>query len=321
MNKEYPKAFAIYNNDLEVRMKSTSGGMFSALAEYFITQKHAIVYGAAYDDSFNVVHTRIVELEDISLLRGSKYPQSSLGTTYKNVKNDLEFGYSVFFVGTPCQVVGLKRFLNNRNIENLYTMDFICHGVASQLIWQSYIKEFAKKKPIQNVIFKSKPYGWKKWYFRVEFYDGSFYHIRGSMNRFMASFLSYVNVRPSCYECQFKGLSRISDFTISDCWGIGEENKKLNDNKGLSALLIHNQRAENIFDTIRYQTTYQEYEPQTLMQGNWTTFKSVPRNPIRDEFFFSVLDIGPSKSLKKYFTPPLKEWLRYYYMKFIGLEK
>lgn len=321
MNSMYPKAFAIYNNDINIRLKSTSGGLFSLLAEYFINEKKAIVYGAAFDEKFQVKHKRITELKDISLLRGSKYPQSSIGTAYIEVKKDLGFGNTVFFVGTPCQIAGLKMFLKNTNTDNLYTMDFICHGVASNLIWKNYVNEFEGKKHVSNIVFKSKPYGWKKWYFRVEYSDGSFYHIRGSMNRFMASFLSYTNIRPSCYECQFKGLSRPSDFTISDCWGIGEENKKLNDNKGLSALLLQNERAEKIFNHIESNTTYEKYNPQELMRGNWTTFKSVPRSPIREEFFSAVSNSGSSKALKKYFSPPLKEWIRYYYMKFKGTEK
>lgn len=321
MNENYPKAYAIYNNDLEVRLKSTSGGIFSLLAEYFIKEKHAVVYGAAFDSDLNVIHLRVTDIESLSKLRGSKYPQSNMGTTYKDVKKDLENGTVVFFVGTPCQNAGLKMFLNNRNLESLYTMDFICHGVASDLIWQEYIKELSQKKRVKNVVFKSKPHGWKKWYFRAEYEDGSFYHIRGSMNRFMASYLSYANIRPSCYECCFKGLQRNTDFTISDCWGVGEMDSEMNDNKGLSALILHSDRGYEIFNKIKDKVTFKEYDPQILMEGNWTTSRSVPQNPVRKEFFDAVTSVGAKKALKTYFSPPLKEWVRYYYMRTKGVEK
>ena len=321
MIDNYPKAYAVYNNNLEVRLKSTSGGIFSLLAEFFLNEKNAVVYGASFDNDLNVIHTRITKVDDISHLRGSKYPQSKMGSSYRDVKNDLINGRTVFFVGTPCQIAGLKMFLNDKYNELLYTMDFICHGVASDLIWNEYIRELGRKKRVTNVVFKSKPYGWKKWYFRAEYEDGTYYHIRGSMNRFMASYLSYANIRPSCFECNFKGLDRNSDFTISDCWGIGEKNKDLNDNNGLSALLLHNERALQIFNIIKNNVTFEEYDPQSLMEGNWTTFRSVPQNPIREEFFKAVGDIGASKALKDFFSPSLKEWVRYYYMRLKGLEK
>lgn len=321
MIDNYPKAYAVYNNNLEVRLKSTSGGIFSLLAEFFIKEKNAVVYGASFDKELNVTHSRITKAEDISQLQGSKYPQSKMGTVYRNVKDDLTNGRMVFFVGTPCQIAGLKMFINNKYDEMLYTMDFICHGVASDLVWKEYIGGLSNKKRVTNVVFKSKPHGWKKWYFRAEYEDGSYYHIRGSMNRFMASYLSYANIRPSCFECKFKGLDRNSDFTISDCWGIGEKNTKLNDNKGLSALLVHNERGFQIFNIIKDNITFEEYNPQSLMEGNWTTFRSVPKNPIREEFFYAVCNIGASKALKIYFSPPLKEWVRYYYMRLKGLEK
>ena len=321
MSENYPKAYAIYNNNLEVRLKSTSGGIFSLLAEYFIKEKQAIVYGAAFDYDLNVVHLRVTDMESLDKLRGSKYPQSNMGFTFKEVKKDLENGNVVFFVGTPCQNAGLKMYLNNKNVELLYTMDFICHGVASDLIWNEYIKELSQKKRVRNIVFKSKPYGWKKWYFRAEYEDNSFYHIRGSMNRFMASYLSYVNIRPSCYECCFKGLQRDTDFTISDCWGVGERDKEINDDQGLSALLLHGNRGEDIFNQIKDKVTYKEYDPQILMEDNWTTFRSVPRNSGRKEFFDAVISKGAKKALRKYFSPSIKEWIRYYYMKIKGLEK
>ena len=319
MHTDYPIAYAAYNNNIDIRMVSTSGGVFTVIAEHLIKTKNAVVYGASFDGSFNVKHVRIDSCEDLACLRGSKYPQSTIGMCFKMAKQDLESGRFVLFVGTPCQIAGLKCFLNN-DYDNLYTMDFVCHGVASDLVWRGYVEELGKRGKITNIIFKYKYKGWKKWYFRVE-YENGFRQRRGHMTKFMHSYLSYANIRPSCYECRFKGLNHISDFTISDCWGIAEQDKEINDNLGLSALLVQNTRAEKLFDSIVSELTVKKYDAKKLMEGNWTAFKCVSRPSIRDKFFFMVKEKSVSEALKTCFAPSAKQWAVYYIQRLIGKEK
>ena len=141
------------------------------------------------------------------------------------------------------------------------------------------------------------------------------------MDCFMRSYLNYSNIRPSCYECRFKGLFRISDFTISDCWGIGEENKTLNDDKGLSALLIQNDRARVIFEDIKDKLKYTKYDTNILMNGNWTAYRSVSPNNERDRFFNMVKTEGAMCALNSIYKPTIWSWVKYYIDRVLGNEK
>lgn len=317
--KIFPIAYAAYNKNLDIRMVSTSGGVFTVIAEHLIDTDKAAVYGAAFDDEFNVRHVRVETKEELGKLRGSKYPQSHIGKCYKLAKEDLENGRTVLFVGTPCQIVGLKNVLG-KDFDRLFTMDFVCHGVASDLIWREYVHELSRKGKIREIIFKFKYKGWKKWYFHVNYENGSWQR-RGHITKFMNSYLSYANIRPSCYECKFKGIAHASDFTISDCWGIAERDVDINDNRGLSALLIQNERAEALFSTISPLLVTKEYDAYELMEGNWTAFRCVPRPAVRVEFFKEVERTSGMKALDIYFTPTIKQWIIYYVQRMRGKER
>ena len=304
----FPVAYACYNKDLQTRLASTSGGAFTALASYFIEEKNAVVFGAAFDENFNVKHIGVNEISELDRLRGSKYTQSNVCDSYVETKKALDAGRNVFFTGTPCEISSLKNSLG-REFENLYTMDFVCHGVGSDSLWRGYTERFKSTDAIKKITFKAKTHGWKKWYFKVDFNDGKVWQRRGSMTMFMRSYLSYANIRPSCYECHFKGLQKISDFTISDCWGIAESNKEINDNQGLSALLLQNERAVRIFDEIRENLEYLGYDAGELMEGNWTAVKCVKPEG------------ETARSLETHFKPSKKSWLRYYFNRLRGKEK
>jgi len=316
----FPVAYACYNKDLQTRLDSTSGGAFTTLATYFLKEKDAVIFGAAFDRNCNVKHIRVDTLDDLGRLRGSKYPQSNVCNSFLEAKAALDSGRAVFYTGTPCEIAGLKNFLG-RKYENLFTMDFVCHGVGSDLVWRGYNGQFKNKGEIKKITFKAKTHGWKKWYFKVDYQNGNVWQRRGSMTIFMRSYLSYANIRPSCFECHFKGLQRTSDFTISDCWGVAESNQNINDNKGLSALLLQNDRALLIFDVIKDNLEYLGYDAEELMAGNWTAVKSVKANPIRERFFTDAFEIGTIESLKKHFKPSAKNWIRYYYNRLKGKEK
>ncbi len=313
------RAFACYNKNIDVRLDSTSGGVFTIIAEYIISRKHGIVFGATFDDDFRVIHVAVEDVESLKNLRGSKYPQSCIGDCYIEIGDLLKNNRTVLFVGTPCQIVGLKNYLG-KDYSNLYCIDFVCHGVASPLIWTGYLDRFRRKGAIHRIVFKHKYRGWKKWYFWVE-YGNKTFRRRGGMTEYMRSYLGYANIRPSCFECKFKGLRHSSDFTISDCWGLGENNKELNDNKGLSALLVHTTKGNELFESVRNELVYQEYDPQLLMEGNWTAFRSVKPNGIRTPFFECFATQGAEIALKKYFKPSILSWLHYFYLRVIGKEK
>ena len=319
-NKKFPIAYAAYNNDLNIRMKSTSGGVFTVIATYLIRNFTAVIYGAVFNEAFEVIHTRAETLDDLEKLRGSKYPQSKILDSFKNAKRDLEEGRTVLFVGTPCQIEGFRSYLK-RDYEKLYCMDFVCHGVGSDMIWRDYVRELNRKGTINNIVFKYKYRGWKKWYLRIFYKNGSIWQRRGYLTKFMNSYLSYTNIRPSCYECRFKGLRHISDFTISDCWGIAEADNEINDNNGLSALLIQNDKGLKLFECIKDQLTIKLYDAEELMAGNWTATKTVPKPEDRNNFFDYAVKHSGYGGLKRYFTPSIKMWGMYFYQRLRGREK
>ena len=297
---KYIRAYACYNRDEEVRRRSTSGGVFSLLADYFLEQKNGIVYGAKFDENFNVIHDKATEKREAEAFNGSKYVQSQMGKVYREIKSLLEKGRVVLFSGLPCQAEALKSYLG-REYENLYIVDMVCFGVGSPFIWENYLQTFHDRRKIKEIVFKDKKEGWKQWMVRIREEGRDIYYERWA-NLYMNSYLQRINIRPSCFQCAFKGIERNSDFTIADCWGIGEQNGRLNDNQGLSALLLHSQKAVDIFDIIKGQMLYEEYEPDELMAGNWAAYHSPEENSDRKRFFDELAIKGIKTVFLKFFS-------------------
>ena len=285
-------AYACFYQNEAVRKQSTSGGMFSAIAEKFLEKKAAIVYGVKFDQRFCVKYGKTCKQEELFLFRGSKYVQCRAEKIFTEIKDQLEAGKNVLFSGMPCQVEALICFLG-KDYGNLYTIDMICFGIASPLVWNLYLNEFHKRGEIEQIIFKDKRYGWKKW--SVKFKEnGIEKYFQKNENLYMNSYIQRINIRPSCYQCKYKGIERKSDFTIADCWGIGEQNIRLNDDNGLSAILIHTEKGKKFFELIKRNIEYEEYEPDELMQGNWATYHS-PEEGYKRKEFFEKIKVGDIK--------------------------
>lgn len=277
-------ACASMNKDEQVRMKSSSGGIFSILAEYII-KNNGVVYGAGFDEDFNIKHKRILYSTDLDLLRGSKYVQSSIGDIYKQVKNDLENNNPVLFTGTPCQVEGLRSYLRKEYV-NLITMDFICHGVPSPLVWEKYLKKMKKSKQenIKNIYFRNKDIGWKLFSLKIIF-DKRIYSNDLNNDLFMKGFLQDVYLRPSCYNCKFKKINRISDITVADFWGIENILPKMDDDKGTSLVVIHSEKGKQLFDKLSEKMILNEVNLNEAIKYNPSMVRSVKYNEKRNSFF------------------------------------
>lgn len=286
-------AYASMNKDEQVRIKSSSGGIFSILAEYII-KNNGVVYGAGFDEDFNINHKRILVSTDLDLLRGSKYVQSSIGNIYRQVKNDLDSNKSVLFTGTPCQVEGLRSYLKKEYI-NLITMDFICHGVPSPLVWKKYLEEMKKSKQenIKNIYFRNKDIGWKIFSLKIIF-DEKIYSNTLNNDLFMKGFLQDVYLRPSCYNCKFKKINRISDITVADFWGIENILPKMDDDKGISLIVVHSEKGKQLFDKLSEKMILNEVNLDEAIRYNPSMIKSVKYNEKRDEFF---LDLNSGENL------------------------
>ncbi len=245
-------AIAAVNQNEEIRLRSSSGGVFTLLAESIISSG-GVVFGAAFSDDFGrVIHICVDDITDLDKLRGSKYVQSEIGDSYKQAKSYLDSGRKVLFTGTPCQISGLYSFLNSQ-YSNLYTQDIICHGVPSPLVWRKYLnaKEKQANSKTQKVSFRNKKHGWKSYMISILFENGNVYNQNMLKDTYMRAFLANVCLRPSCYNCQFKGVNRPADITLADFWGIQYLLKEMDDDKGTSIVLIHSTKGQRLIDDIK----------------------------------------------------------------------
>lgn len=223
------KLYAAINPDIEVRQKSSSGGIFSLLAQYILSEE-GVVFGARLNNKQEVVHDYCETLEGLSVFRGSKYVQSRIGNSYKQAETFLKAGRKVLFSGTSCQIAGLHKYLR-KEYENLLTIDVVCHGVPSPLVWRKYCDEILlKKKGVENTIkqqsasnirisFRDKSNGWKNYNMLVKNENDILYKECFRENPFMRIFLRNISLRPSCYACPAKSGKSGSDITLADFLG------------------------------------------------------------------------------------------------------
>lgn len=283
MNRDFPLAYACINKDNQVRKKSSSGGIFYLLAKY-VFMHDGIICAARYDLDWNVVHSICESLDDIESFMGSKYVQSRLGEIYKTIRELLKTGTLIMFVGTPCQVAGLKSFLR-KEYSTLILVDLVCHGVPSPVIWKKYLEEQAQGKHIEKISFRSKRDGWLKFSPKISYSDGSTFQEVQCRDPFLHGFMQNLYLRPSCFECSFKGLERESDLTLGDFWGIQKLDLNMFDDKGTSLVLIQSKKGLTIWNEISHQLKTKEFDTEEAVKENSAIFMSVKPHKNRDKFF------------------------------------
>lgn len=299
MNKFNQKTYAAINKDYETRMKSSSGGIFSLLAETII-KKGGVVFGASYDNEFNVVHTYIDNISELHRFRGSKYVLSNMGNSYAKVKSFLEEGRIVLFTGTPCQIAGLNCFLG-KSYDNLYMQDLVCHGVPMQNIWKKYL-DYRKKldgATPKDILFRDKANGWSKFEMKFLYEDSSYSAFHGD-DLFMKLFLKNYSLRESCYACKFKGLNRIADITLADFWGIKHVCEEMYDGKGTSLVMINSEKGKELFDLFEEKVEKKEVDIQKAIEHNICIVESVSKPEDREEFLSDVDKLEMNELVKKY---------------------
>ncbi|WP_455537612.1 Coenzyme F420 hydrogenase/dehydrogenase, beta subunit C-terminal domain [Terrisporobacter sp.] len=277
-----PVAYACYNKDENIRNQSTSGGIFTLISENIINS-NGIVFGAGFDKNYNVVHTMSDNISDLEKFRGSKYVQSSIGDTYKEVKKLLEKEKIVLFTGTPCQIGGIKSYLG-KDYPNLICQDIICHGVPSQYVWQHYRDLISSGRNIKNINFRDKSTGWKKYSLKFDFYNGQYYKEIGNKNAYIKGFINNLYLRPSCYNCAYKTLNRQSDITLADFWGIEGILPELDDNKGTSLVFINSDKGKLLFENIKNNTVYKGVDIKKSITFNPCAVVSCEKNKVRNKF-------------------------------------
>lgn len=288
-----PTAYYAYANDPQIVLNSSSGGIFSVLAEEIIN-RGGLVFGAGYDEKFRVCHFSVSSREELHRLRTSKYVQSDVKQTFAEAKTALEEGRYVLFTGTPCQIAALKRFLQ-KPYDRLYAVDIICHGVPSPLVWEKYLQQVHGGKTIRRISFRDKTCGWNDFSMKVEASDAKTYIKRATKDPFERAFLANLILRPSCYQCQFKTLDRFSDLTMADYWGVELVHPELKDVQGVSLVLAHSDKAKAMLQELSGKMCIQETDRDKAIAMNHGALHSVAWHPKRDLFFeaFSQIRLAP----------------------------
>ena len=316
------EVLAVKNPNEGERMASSSGGVFLPLAREVINQG-GVVFGAVYDEQWEVHHVYAEKIEDVYPMMGSKYLQSRIENTYQEAEQFLKQGREVMFVGSPCQIAGLRTFLRNKEYPNLLAVDFLCHGVPSPGVWRRYLAEtyggyeakvqsrlqatagknsvllssLNAKSPIGDIKFRDKTEsGWKKFRFVVRQKSASKADQNTVLssdihydNPFMRGFLSDIYLRPSCYECKCKNGENHSDLTIGDYWAARITDQDFDDDKGLGLVLVNTARGKAYFDKLGMIVRESTLEKAHLCNGG---FNEHTKQHSKRNQFFSLIEQG-----------------------------
>lgn len=281
--KRTPVSYGGWNKDEEVRKRSSSGGVFHLLCKFVINKK-GVVFGAAFDEKFDVYHTYADNINDCEKFKGSKYVQSVLGNSYSKAKEFLDEGRTVLFTGTPCQIAGLYSFLK-KNYKNLITQDIVCHSVPSPKVWTAYKELIGERKQITDIQFRNKEKGWKNGTFEVLLDNDTIFSKPYSDTIYMKGFLNGLYSRPSCYDCKFANLNRMSDITLGDFWGVDTFYPELFDDKGTSIVLVNSKKGNKIFRIIKKGMKTKKVLLKKAIWYNPAVNGSLNMNPNRKLFF------------------------------------
>lgn len=237
------QTFAAFSTNDDVRFISSSGGVFTEIAEEFISEG-GIVYGACWTKDLSVKHTCAASVDELSGMRSSKYIQSNLNTVYRDIDKLIAEGKKVLFTGTPCQVAAIKMITNS---ERLFTLDVVCHGVPSKLVFDEYIKYISKGKSAVSFNFRDKSSGWSRYKSKACFEDGEIYECVTRNDPFFHGFICDLYSNLACYNCKFSAVPRCGDITMGDFWKVPEE---LMDERGVSVVLANNMRGLELLTKI-----------------------------------------------------------------------
>lgn len=301
------ETFAAKNTDEKVRMTSSSGGIFYALAKKII-EEGGVVFGAKFNDKWEVVHDYAETLEGVKAFQGSKYVQSRIGETFIQAEQFLKSGRKVMFTGTPCQIAALGLFLRKDYSNKLLKVDVVCHGVPSPRIWRDYLFFIGKKELlyndednshenknksfiIHNISFRDKQISWNDYSFKLDYeiITQNEKHINGfirehhNANLYSKLFLNNLDLRPSCYKCPAKNGNSQSDLTLGDFWKVESLLPQFYDKNGISIILNYNNGLDkNIFNgtCFTFPITY-----KTALFSNSSIILSTPKAKCYNQFW------------------------------------
>ena len=259
---------AVTSKSVEEVKLSSSGAVCHELSHYFIARK-GVVYGAAWTNGFVVRHIRVTIKTDLERIRYSKYLQSQIGDTFKMIKADLASNKEVLFIGTPCQVAGLKCYLR-KDYENLVTVDFVCHGITSQAVFNRIITDIEKRNGsmVKGVNFRSKKESWREYGTELHMQNGENIYVRHTKSLFFRGFMSNLYLRDCCHKCPFTNNRNCSDITVADLWGVEFVRPEIDDNTGMNLVLVRSERGRELLENCSFKFDRFEYDYQDALKYN-----------------------------------------------------
>jgi coenzyme F420-reducing hydrogenase beta subunit len=308
------KTYAAIHKNKNLLLPSSSGGVFSALAE-IVFAKNGVVYGCAWDENLETEHICISSVKELHKLQGSKYVQSNIGKTFREAKAYLKNGKYVLFSGTPCQIAGLKSFLG-KEYENLITAELVCHGVPNVAFFKSYIGwlENKLKGKIARFIFRDKSNWGMSCVGRVYLGNGEAREkiIYWPLDPYYSHFMYGHIYRESCYQCKYASTKRQGDFTLGDYWGIQKAHPEIDTNNGVSVLLVNSEKGLELVGKLQeyLYLTPSTFEQAALENGQLT--KPIPQSDIRETVLSTWREGGFQAVADKFYKNNRKEIMRFH---------
>lgn len=302
LEAENPQAvYALRAVDEDVVFRSSSGGVFGTLASCAVSSG-GVVFGAGYDSQLKVVHKSAKTSEELLPLMGSKYVQSDLGNSYREIKALLQDGVQVLFTGTPCQCAGLKSFLG-KEYENLLLVDFVCHGVPSPALFKNYLDTMSSKEKVVSVRFRDKTEDKKSGhYISLHYSTLPGYRVPTVKDPYMLAFVQNISLRKSCYSCNFKNFLSGSDITIGDFWGIDKTDSPLKNKEGVSLCILNTEKGMRFFSLIEDKADCDLRTLEEAIAENRAITTSTKSNPLREKYLKDMRKLPVNKLADKYLS-------------------
>lgn len=293
-----PLCFALRAKDDALRLKSSSGGAFSLISQIVLAQ-NGVVFGASYDENLNVAHRFIEKQDELDALRRSKYVESNLGTSYSQAQSFLKQGRLVLFSGVSCQIHGLHSFLK-KPYSNLLTIEVICNSIPSSKVWDIYKESLAEDlgEKLIDFNFRGKDYGWENGVFAIKTKTKTKTqpHFKDT---YLNNFLNHTITRKSCDNCYSKAFVSGSDITLGDFWGVRNYHSDFTDEKGVSCVLVHNQKGLDFIYALKDSTLLIQTTLLNIINGNPALIQSNKPNLKREQILSDFFDIYAKSGAKK----------------------
>lgn len=298
------EVYACWSSQEKVRENSSSGGVFTHFAEKII-EKSGVVFGAAFALDHQIIHIPVKQKEELLYLQGSKYVQSRVGESFRQIYDLLKKEENVLFSGVPCQVAGLKNFLGNREFSNLFLIDLVCHGCPSPRVYKDYLyyQEEVHQEKVESLSFRRKRFGWHDFGMEICFQGGKNYFQDLFSDPYIVGFLKNYFLNDSCYSCKFANIHRQGDITIADFWGYQPEGNFLDDNLGITLLIVNTYKGKKMYEEIEDQVTSYSKTLAEAVKENGALRESSFKNHRYEEFWKDYEGTTFKELILKYFAP------------------